>query len=587
MGISLLRTLARLGLVLCLLTSIASASVDPVRPGEEVQVSSGVQGAYGGRLTIGQRSEPKTLNPILAADLVSREVIHRIMADLVHINRASQATEPALAKSWKLSQDGRIFTLQLRRGIRFSDGHPMDADDVVFSYQLYLDEQLHSPQRDLLVIGGKPMTVTKVDPYTVRFTLPQPYAAAERIFDGLAIVPRHILEKPYHEGRLAQMWGLSAQDVVGLGPFRVKQYVAGQRIVLERNPYYWKVDAKKQRLPYLDELIFLFVGTEDAQLIRFQAGETDMISRLGAENYALLAKSAQSRGFQLANLGPSLEYNFLVFNLNDLGDRKLDQVASRQTWFRDPAFRKAVSAAIDRDGIVRLVYGGYGTPLWGNVSPGNKMWVNAALPHPARSLDSARAMLRSAGYRWGGDGTLLDRNGKAVEFSILTSSSNAQRSKIATLLQDDLKQIGMRVNVVPMDFRSMLDRLLQTYDYDAAIMGLGGGDADPNPEVNVWSLSGTMHLWHLGSGAAQDWERELDRLMQQQMVTIDYKERKKLYDRAQQLIAEDLPFIFIATPNVLTAAKAQLGNFHPAILDHYTLWNAEELYWRDPSLRGH
>ena len=582
------RFVGEICLVLCLVTQVwANApAAEAVRPGEEV-MNSAVQGFYGGHLTIGQRAEPKTLNPVLSSDASSREVLGRVMADLVHINRLTQQTEPALAKSWKISSDGRIFTLHLRHGIRFSDGQPFNADDVVFSYELYLDEKLHSPQRDLLVIAGKPMTVSKVDAYTVRFTLPQPYAAAERIFDGLAIMPKHILEKPYREGKFAQMWGLAAQDVVGLGPFRVKQYVPGQRLVLERNPYYWKVDAKKQRLPYLDEMTFLFVGTEDAQLIRFEAGETDMISRLGAENYSLLAKSAQKANYQLADLGPSLEYNFLFFNLNDLSGRKLDQITRKQAWFKELAFRKAVSDAIDRVGIVRLVYGGYGTPLWGNVSPGNKLWVDSALAHPARSLDNARAELRSAGFKWSNDGALLDRDGTPVEFSILTSSSNAQRSKMATLIQEDLKQLGMKVNVVPMDFRSMVDRLLQTYDYEAAIMGLGGGDADPNPEVNVWSTSGTMHLWHLGeTTSAQDWERELDRLMQQQMVTIHYKDRKKLYDRVQQVIAEDLPFIFLATPNVLTAAKAQLGNFHPAILDHYTLWNAEELYWRDASRRG-
>jgi peptide/nickel transport system substrate-binding protein len=561
-------------------------AAEPVRSGEEVKVSA-VEGEYGGRLAVGQRAEPKTLNPVLSADAVSREVIDRLMADLVHINRASQQSEPALAKSWKVSPDGRVFTLHLRRGIRFSDGQPFNADDVVFSYQLYLDERLHSPQRDLLVIGGKPMTVAKLDDYTVRFTLPQPYAAGERIFDGLAILPKHILEKPYREGRFGQVWGLGATDVVGLGPFRVKQYVPGQRLVLERNPYYWKVDARRRRLPYLDEMTFLFVGSEDAQLLRFQAGETDMITRLSAQNYALLAKSADRNKFQLADLGPSLEYNFLVFNLNDVSGRKLDEVARKQAWFRETAFRKAVSDAIDRAGIVRLVYGGYGTPLWGNVSPGNKLWVDTALPHPARSLDDARNLLRSAGFRWAADGALLDRGGSPVEFSILTSSSNTQRSQMATLIQEDLKQLGMKVNVVPMDFRSMVDRLLQTYDYDAAIMGLGGGAADPNAEVNVWATSGTMHMWHLGEGAGgADWERELDGLMQQQMVTVNYRQRKKIYDRAQKLIADDLPFVFLATPNVLTAAKAQLGNFHPAVLDHYTLWNAEELYWRDASLRG-
>ncbi len=576
-------------LVLCLWAQAFAAAPKPapLAGGEEVAVSQGVRGAYGGRLTIGQRSEPKTLNPVLAADAVSREVTGRLMADLVHINRASQQTEPALAKSWKLSPDGHTFTLQLRRGIRFSDGQPFDADDVVFSFQVYLDEQVHSPQRDLLIIGGKPLSVAKVDPYSVRVTLPQPYAAAERIFDSIAMLPRRTLAAAYREGRFAQMWGLAANDVVGLGPFRVKQYVAGQRLVLERNPYYWKADASKQRLPYLDELDFLFVGSEDAQLIRYQAGETDMISRLSAENYSLLSRAANDRGTQLSDLGPSLEYNFLVFNLNDLSGRKLDAVARKQAWFQDPAFRQAVSLAVDRDGLVRLVYGGHGTPLWGNVSPGNKAWVNAALPHPARSVENARKALQGAGFRWSGDGTLLDRNGQTVEFSIASSSSNTQRMKMATLLQDDLKQLGMRVSLVPLDFRALLDRLLQTYDYDAAIMGLGGGDADPTPEMNVWTAAGSMHLWRLGEAQpASAWERELDGLMKQQMTTIAYKERKRQYDRAQQIIAENVPFVFLATPNVLTAAKAQLGNFHPAVLDHYTLWNVEELFWRDAALRS-
>jgi peptide/nickel transport system substrate-binding protein len=580
-----MKTIARLTLFVCLLAAVSMAAQAPaaLNPNEELQRTEGEVGRYGGRLVIGQRSEPKTLNPVTATDAVSREVIGRLMADLITINKASQQTEPALAKSWKMSPDGRTFTLTLRKGIRFSDGHPFDADDVVFSFTVYLDEAVNSPQRDLLLIDGKPLGVAKLDQQTVRFTLPRPYAAAERIFDGLAMLPKHLLEKPYHEGRFLQAWTLNnaATDVAGLGPFRVKKYVAGQQIVLERNPYYWKTDRDNHRLPYLDELVFLFVGSEDAQVMRFEAGETDIVNRLSTENYSLLSREQNRTNSQLMDLGPSLEYNFLVFNLNDLSSKNLDDITRKQGWFRELKFREAVSAAVDRDAIVRLVYGKRGTALWGNVGPGNKLWMNQALPHPQRSVETARQLLKSAGFSWSNAGQLLDPSGKAVEFSIVTSSSNTQRMKMATLLQDDLSHIGMQVHIVPLDFRAMIDRVFQSFDYEAAIMGLGGGDADPNPEMNVWLSSGSSHLWNLGeTKPATPWQREIDGLMQQQMIMLDYQKRKRLYDRVQQLIAEHLPFIFLATPNILVSAGPQVGNFHPAVLDHYTLWNADQLYLR-------
>ncbi|MFY9905158.1 MAG: ABC transporter substrate-binding protein [Terriglobales bacterium] len=578
--------LIRLALHVCLFTGACFAAApapEASKAGEELARMAEVTGRYGGHLTIGQRSEPKTLNPVTATDAVSREVIGRLMGDLIEINRSSQLTEPALAKSWKLSADGRTFTLQLRKGIRFSDGHPFDADDVIFSFNVYMDEAVDSPQRDLLIIDGKPIAVTKLDQYAVRFVLPRPYAAAERLFDGLGILPKHLLEKSYREGHFAQAWSLHVPpaEIAGLGPFRLKQYVPGERVVLERNPYYWKVDRENQRLPYLDELVFLFVGTEDAQVMRFEAGETDIVSRLSSENYNLLTREKSRSGSQLADMGPGLEYNFLLFNLNDLGGKKLDEVAAKQAWFRDLKFRQAINTAVDRQSIVRLVYGSRGAALWGNVGPGNKLWINQTLPHPAQSIKTARQLLQSAGYSWNSAGQLQDSAGRLVEFSIITSSSNSQRMKMATLLQDDLTHLGMQAHVVPLEFRAMIDRVFQSFDYDAAIMGLGGGDADPNPEMNVWTFNGTSHLWHMGeTRPATGWERELDQVMQQQMVTLDYAKRKQLYDRAQQLIAENLPFIFLGTPNILAGANSRVGNFHPAVLDPYTLWNADELYVR-------
>jgi peptide/nickel transport system substrate-binding protein len=442
-----------------------------------------------------------------------------------------------------------------------------------------LDEKVDSSQRDLLVVGGKPIVVVKVDAYTVRFELAQPYAAAERLFDGLAILPRHLLESSYRNGSFSQVGSLSmANQFAGLGPFRWKEYVPGQHLVLERNPYYWKADHAGNRLPYLDEVVFLFVPSEDAQVIRFQSGDTDVLSRFSAENFVVLQKQQSVKGYHLDDLGSGLEYNFLFFNLNDLASKGLPEIAKKQAWFQDVRFRQAVSAAIDREGIVRLVYGGRAAPIWDQVTPGNKLWVDDKIAHPARSLEHARELLHSAGFSWN-RGALLDAHGNPVEFSILTSSSNAQRMKMATIIQDDLSQLGMSVQLVPLEFHALVDRLQNSYNYEAAVMGLVSGDADPTSEMNVWLSSGETHLWHPNQDKpATPWESEMDGLMQQQLVSLDYAKRKRLYDRVQEIVAEKLPVICLVSPNILVAAANRVGNFRPGILVPYALWNIEQLY---------
>jgi peptide/nickel transport system substrate-binding protein len=548
-------------------------------------------GRAGGRAVVSLRAEPKTLNPLTAVDAPSREVIGTMEADLIHINRATQMTEAALAKSWKVSPDGLQYTVVLRKGLRFSDGQPLDADDVVFTMRVYLDENVHATQRDLLIVGGKPITVRKMDAGTVVFQLAKPYGAGERLFDGLDILPRHLLEKPYQEGKLAQAGTLAtpANQWAGAGPYRLKEYTPGQKLVVERNPFYWKTDTTGKNLPYLNELVFLFVPSADAQVLRFQSGETDMISRLGAENFSVLSR--QQRGFTMADAGPGLEYNFLFFNLNDLGEKTAPGWAQKSKWFHEVKFRQAVSAAIDREAIVRLIYQGRGAALWGPVTPGNRRWVNASIPHPARSLEQARALLKEAGFSWksgaNGESSLVDSEGKTVEFSILTSSSNADRTKMAAIVQDDLKELGMHVQVVPLEFRSLIDRVTQTKEYDACVLGLASFDADPNSDLNVWLSNGGTHLWNPSqTHPATRWEAEIDGLMEQQLAAPSFEQRKKLYDHVQQILAEYQPMIFLASPNILTGAKNTIGNFHPAVLEPYVLWNVEQLYLRNEPMNA-
>jgi peptide/nickel transport system substrate-binding protein len=553
---------------------------------EELLRVAGETGRRGGRIVVALKAEPKTLNPLTAADTPSREVISTMQGDLVHINRATQLTEPGLAKSWKISADGLQYSLTLRQGLKFSDGHPVDMEDVLFTFHVYLDETVHATQRDLLIVGGKPIAVHKVDAQTVTFTFAKPYGVGERLFDGLAILPRHLLETAYKEGKLAQSGALGtpANQWAGLGAFRLKEYVPGQRLILERNPYYWKTDEQGNRLPYLDEIVFLFVPSADAQVLRFQSGETDMISRLGAENFSVLSR--QAHDYTMADAGPGLEYNFLFFNLNDLGEKAPPNMARRQSWFRSDKFRLAVSLAIDREAIVRLVYQGRGAALWGPVTPGNARWKNAAIRYPGRSLDKSRQLLAEAGFRVAngdnGEPNLVDADGQPVEFSIVTSSSNADRAKMAALIQDDLKQLGIRVQIVPLELRSLIDRVTQTKEYDTCVLGIASFDADPNSDLNVWLSSGGMHLWNPSQKRpATDWEAEIDHLMEQQLTAANATERKKLYDRVQEILVEHQPMIFLASPDILVGAKKGIGNFHPAVIEPYILWNVEQLYQRN------
>lgn len=583
LGRACANTVVRWFLLLSVAASLCAAQSSP--PAPELLRTTSEPGRPGGRLVIAEATEPKTFNPVTVIDRPSRDVVRRMTGDLIHINRETQKTEPALAKSWTVSRDGTTFTLQLRRGIRFSDGVPFDADDVVFSFQVYLDEKIDYPQRSFLFIHGKPLLVQKIGPYTVRFAFSSPYAAAERLFDSVAMLPRHLLQKEYKEGKLNQSWGLNTppDKMAGLGPFRLKQVVPGERIVLERNPYYWKIDSKGQKLPYLDELIFLNVPSRDAQVLRFQAGEVHALESLTADNFVAMMPEQKARHYKLYDAGPGLEYNFLVFNLNNGLESRFPEIARKQKWFKDPRFRGAISYAVDRSAIVRLIYEGRGAPLSTLVTPGEKLWLDSAVPVPERSTAKARQLLQAAGFSWKPDGVLMDSGGRPVEFTILASASNAQRSQMATLIQEDLKALGMQVHAVTLEFRSMIDRVTDSHDYEAAIMGLAGGDSDPNPAMNTLSSDGSTHLWCPDEKPPLPvWQAQLDDLMQKQLVAISYRLRKQIFDQAQEIVAREQPLVFLASPHVLVAAHEDLGNLRPAIIENYLLWNSDEIFWRTP-----
>lgn len=541
-----------------------------------------LRGNPGGSLHASLRSEPRTLNPVLATDISSRTVTAALNADLLHINRATDAVEPALAVSWQASRNGETYILRLRRGVRFSDGSPFTADDVLFSFHVYLDPRFNAPQRDLLVIDGQPIRVTTIGPYTVRFDLPHPYAAAARLFDGIAILPRHVLEPLLRSRSLADIWTLATPpaQIAGLGPYRLKSYTPGQSILLERNPYYWKQDAVGHPLPYLDQINFSFVPNQDAEALRFAAGQLDLISRLTADSYASLKQISSSVPIRRMDGGPGLEFDLLLFNLNADVAERLPQAALTQQWFHMEAFRQALSLAVHRDAIVHLVYQDHAVPLATPVTPASRSWANPALHPTTPDIAHALRLLASAGFAFRDD-ALYDRQGNRVRFTILASSSNRAQSGIATLLAHDFAALGIDAQVVSLEFRSFLQRITHSHDFDTAVMALSAGDTDPNGNMSLWVSNGNLHLWNQGeTRPATAWEAETDNLMHQQMTVTDAQERHVLYYRVQSIYAAHLPFLSLVSPHMLAAVRAPLAGPAPTPLDPDMLDTIATFYWQ-------
>lgn len=534
----------------------------------------------GGTLVAALRAEPRTFNPVIMLDNPSREVAWRLHDRLLRINRETQEIEPSLAESWSVSDDGRRFTVTLRSGLRFSDGTPCTISDVAFSLRVYLDQGVASPQRDLLLVDRQPPTFAVLDEHTIELRMAGPFAAAARLFDGLAILPRHRLEAAFDAGTLASAWDLTTPpaEIVGLGPFRLSAYEPGTRVVLERNPHYHRRDDQSRPLPWLDGMTFTFIPLDEALGLRMQAGEIHAITRLPADQSVGLESAGGP--VEVRDLGAGLEYEVLVLNQNPATAGTSADARRRRTWFATRAFRQALSRAVDREAVARLAYAGRATPIWVPVSPGNRGWYHDGLERPPASPAQGRALLASVGYSWSADGRLRDPDDQPVRFTIVTNAANAARTRTAALLAQDFDQLGIEVVVRPLEFRALVQRVLTSFEYDAALMGLGGGDADPNPALQVLLSSGTTHLWHPEQHTpATSWEAQIDRLMATQVGTMDRAARIGLFHRVQQILADQMPMIPLVSPNVVVAVHRGLGGTQPAVLDDHLFWNVEQIYW--------
>ncbi len=550
-------------------------------------------GKTGGTLTIATISEPLTLNLALADDSGSTGVLGYLFEGLTEISWLTGEVEPSLAESWTHSDDGLTWTFSLRKDVTWHDGTPFTAHDVEFTFnRIIYNEEINSSDRATFNFRfldeatgtwtEARMTVTALDDYRVRCVLPVSFAPFLRSM-GTAIYPKHILEPYVDDGTFNDVWDIDTDpaEVIGTGPFTIERYVPKERVVLSRNPNYWLKDDAGNSLPYLDKIIHLIVPDLETELVRFKDGGSDTHGVLGRE-FAELEPLQTEGNFTIHRRGPALGSTFLTFNMN-LGENPDTMepyvAADKLKWFRNTQFRRAVAHIVDKEAIIRDVQHGLGYPQWSSISPSAGDFHNPDVRRYEYDIAEANRILDSLDWvDTDGDGIREDDAGNTIEFSLVTNTQNSVRERVGMIVQQGLEEIGIKAGFRLVEFSELVSQLTRSYDWEAMVMGFGGG-TDPYTGIVLWHSSENLHLWYPNQPQpVTDWEAEIDSLYVRASQELDRSERIALYHRAQEIAAENVPLIYTTSPERLTAVRNVFGNTTPTL---YGFWDIRYLYRTD------
>ncbi len=547
------------------------------RPPAERSSAESASGAgtpsRGGQIVIAVRTEPQTFNRFTRRDAATDLISTLINAKLTRINRLTQDVEPWLAERWTRAEDGRHYTLTLRDGVRFSDGHPFTADDVLFSLEALYDARSDNVLAEAMKIGGKPLKATAPDVRTVVLEFPEPFAPGLRLLDNLPIIPKHKLEPALRAGTFAAAWGVGTPvaEIAGLGPFVLAAYVPGQRTELVRNRHYFRTDERGTALPYLDRIVVEIVPDQNGELLRLEAGELDLtFSEIRPDDYAPLRRAADAGRVRLYDLGVGLDADSFWINLKPgafAGD-------PRSAWLQRDELRRAISLAVNRQQFADTVYLGAAVPVFGPITPANRKWWSPAVPQTPHDPAQARQLLASLGLTdRNGDGTLEDARGTAVRFTLMTQKGRTLMERAAAVIRDELAKIGVIVDVVLLEGADLIQRFVSGRGYDAVYFSVLTTDTDPAVSQDYWLSRGSGHVWNLQQPTpATQWERQIDLLMDEQMHTADEARRQALFEEVQRIFSEHLPVVHFAAPRVYVVASSHVTHITPAISRPQVLW---------------
>lgn len=544
----------RLKLLLALIVfSFSSCSLKPADDGKVIRA-----GHFG--------SDPKTLNPLIASDATSARYGNMLYLGLVENDPDTFEVIPNLAKNFQVTDSGKTILVELRDDIFWSDGKKITADDVVYTWNTLLrDKVATSSLRDILSVDGEFPVVEKLTDRKIRFQTKEVFAP---FLNSLAteVMPKHNIEaffkargaKSFEEKQKAFMAYLDVftkpEDIVSSGPFLFSELVSGERIIMKRNPYFFIKDKEGKSYPYADKVVYTFSKDPGAAIFRFFADELFYIS--ASPNTAALMKSLEEKyDYKLYEMGPSTGTNFFWYNMS------CNVSEPKYSWFNNKEFRRASSYAIDREAIIKNVFQGMAKPLY-TAEPQISPFYNEHLEEYPQDLEKAKAILKEGGFVLK-EGVLFDKKGNRVEFDIYTNSGGKEREQIAVIIKANLAQLGIKTNIKILEFNNFVGRLMQSKDFDAGVLALTGGN-EPNSGANVWRSDGRLHLFDVKSAqenpVIRPWEKEIDRLFNQGVKTLDFAERKKIYDKFQAIIYEENPLIYIASPLTFTIAKHKVKN---------------------------
>lgn len=567
----------------------------------EALIARGDIGKPGGTLMLSTfGSGPKTFNPWAASDAESSGIGLLMFERLVELDAWTGKIYPRLAKSFTVSKDNLEYTVTLRKGLQWSDGKPITADDVVYTFNTIVAKGYgNSSHRDIMSVYDKFPVITKVDDLTVKFKTAVPFAPFLNSLRSVPIAPRHVLEpvtlKKHSE--FHKFWDINTNpsELVCSGCFMLDRYVPSQRVELKRNPKYFMVDRENKRLPYLDKFMIAIVPDQNTQVLKFYGGEIDFLDvrSVKGSDAALMKQREATGNFKLYNLGPDESTTFLMLNMARRKDPKKNKYyvdPIKQKWFNSTEFRQAVSHAIDRNRIIDNVLKGVGIPLYTAESPAS-LFHNANLESYPQDLKLSTQLLEKGGFKLK-DGVLHDADGHKVEFTLHTNAGNTQRDGTCVSIINALKQLGIRVNYQPVDFNILIDKLETSLDWDACVMGLTGNKTEPYDGANVWKAAGRLHMFDQrlpdehGKTTVTDarpWEKRIDELFDQGATTLDFEKRRKIFDEFQAIAYREMPFQYVYSMLALTAMRNTVKNYRPMTYGiNYTpmgsLHNIEEIY---------
>jgi len=559
-------------------------------------------GEYGGIFVLAASQEPKTFNPLMATDAYSSLAISHMLSPLVAIDPMTEETAPALAESWEISDGGKTYVFKLREGAKFSDGMDITADDVVFTFDTIfapligadgkpvIDKSTRRPKlrypsryAGQYTIGGEPIAYRKIDKYRVEFKTKKTYAPFLNDIGFVEILPKHKLQKYVDDGTFQQAWSTqtainSPEEMVSSGAFKLFSYKPGERLVMSPNPHYWRADSKGNRLPYIDFLIYKFVADANTATILFATGQCDA-SNIGANDYAWVSRYEKTYGFSIRERGPDSGIYFVWFNQNPNRDEKGKPFVKphKLKWFANKNFRRAIMCSIDRGGLIKSVWFSRAQKLHSIIGPANKKWHNPDTVKYDYSPEKARQILLAEGFKYGEDGRLRDPDGNLVEFDFIVADGSQNSTSIATTFTENMRAVGIGVNLKFMDFGTMISKIDNTFDYEAALMGFTGG-GDPSGGKAIYRSDGFLHVWNPRQASpATQWEKRIDEIMDRQETEMNPQERRKLIFEMQKIFSEELPLLYLITPTAYSGIADKWRNVKVPPTGTI-IWNIDEFY---------